>query len=439
MGMSPEPEAEQDGSASVSAAAAPPRQADVVLTTLTADRFDAFHRAEERGFQEETPAEHLDLDRAVTDPSRFFGFTVGGRWVSTFGSFARHLTVPGGTAIPVSAVTAVTVHSAYRRRGLLRRSMQHEFDLCRERGESVAVLYASESGIYGRFGYGNAASEAALSGRTDALGLRSEVAVALDAVGGSVDEVPREVFVGMVRDLHDRLRAARPGSLDRPDTWWNLKLSDPPSWRAGATALRFVVSYDALGRVDGHAAYQVRAGDDLGNPAGVAKIRELEGADAAAYARLWRYMSELDLVRTFVMDRAPVQHALRYVLAEPRAVSTRVHDALYVRILDVAAALSARRYATDIDTVIEVTDPMLPGVAGRFVLRGSLDAAAASRTDREPDMTLCARDLAAAYLGETALSALQAAGLVVEHRPGSVARAATAFGWPVAPFCADVF
>jgi predicted acetyltransferase len=431
--------ADDEAAAPAATPGPPPHLAELRLTGLTADRYDAFDLAAQRGFQEETPAEHRELDRQVTDPARFFGFTVGERWVSTFGSFARQLTVPGGAAVPISAVTAVTVHSAYRRHGLLRRSMQHEFGLCRERGETIAALYASESSIYGRFGYGNAASEAVLSGRTHALDLRTEIAAALEAAGGSVDEVPREAFVDLVRDLHDRLRSARPGSLDRPDAWWNEQLSDPQAWREGATALRCVVSYDDAGRVDGQATYQFKGGDDAGNAAGEVRIREIEAESAPASARLWHYLANLDLARTFTLLTAPVQYPLRHLLADPRAVVTRVQDALYVRLLDMSAALAARRYATDIDTVIDVTDPMLPDVAGRYALAGSPDGATAFRTDRPAEMTLSARDLACAYLGETSLAALHAAGLVVEHRRGAVARAATAFGWPIAPYCADMF
>lgn len=422
-----------------SVASTPPHLAQPRLTPLTPEQFDAFDLAEQRGFQEEKPPEHRDLDREIVDTARYFGFTVDGRWVSTFGSFARRLTVPGGAAIPVSAVTSVTVHSAYRRRGLLRQSMAHEFARCRDRGEPIALLYASESSIYGRFGFANAASEAHLSGRTEALALRGDVERALDAAGGSVDEVPREAFVGMVRDLHDRLRAARPGSLDRPDAWWKAKLSDPVVWREGATALRFVVSYDAGGRVDGQATYQFKEGDDAGNAAGEVRIQEVEAASAVALARLWRYLANLDLARTFSLHRAPVEYELRHLVADPRGIVTRLQDALYLRILDVGAALSARRYATDVDTVIELTDPMLPDLAGRYALRGSAAGAEATRTDRDAEMTLSVRDLAATYLGETSLAALHAAGVVTEHRPGAVARVATALRWPIAPFCADEF
>lgn len=436
----------------------PPHLADLTLTTLTADRFDEFHRAGERGFQEESPSEHTELERAVLQPERFFGFTADGRWVSTFGSVRRMLTVPGGAAVPSSGVTAVTVHSAYRRRGLLRTSMVHEFGLARSRGEAIAALYASESGIYGRFGYGNAASALRLSGRVDALALRPEVAAHLDAAGGSVGEVEREAFVGLVADLHDRLRARRPGSLDRPAAWWAVKLSDPPAWRNGATALRYVISYDATGGVDGFASYRVKGDeDDAGNPAGQALIGEVEAASPTGYARLWRYLANLDLVRTFVVRRVPLDAPLRSMVANPRAITARWQDGLYVRLLDVAAALAARRYAATVDVVIEVRDEVLPDQAGRYRLRTSTAgrqawasgiasadaptglAAEVERVDAGPDISLAIRDLGAAYLGETSLGALHAAGLVQEHRRGAVAEAAVAFGWPVAAHCADVF
>lgn len=453
-----------------------PHLADLTLRTLTADRFEEFHRAAGRGFQEETPPEHVPVERAVTDPGRFFGFTADGRWISTFGSVKRMLTVPGGAAVLMSGVTAVTVHSAYRRRGLLRASMAREFELARSRGEVVAGLYAAESGIYGRFGYGNAASWQRLSGRTGALALRPDVAARLDAAGGSVGEVDRVDFVRLVAGLHDRLTKLRPGSLDRPELWWTAKLSDPPAWRNGGTALRFVISFDAAGRVDGHATYRVKGGDDeAGNPAGEALIGELEADSPVGYARLWRYLANLDLVRTFSMRRAALDDPLRLLVADPRAIANRQFDGLYVRLLDIAAGLAARRYAAQLDAVIEVRDDVLPDQAGRYRVRtvaaGSAVgrsglgvaqnagaehaaenadsraeeglpiglAADVARVDAPPDLSLAVRDLGAAYLGETSLGSLHGAGLVEEHRPGAVAEAAAAFGWPIAPFCADVF
>lgn len=420
--------------------ALPPHRAEPTFAGVEPDDFAAYLRFGENAFFEDPPAEHLALEQAVSDPARFFGAVVGGRRVSTFGSFTRRLTVPGGASMPVSAVTLVTVHPAYRRRGLLTSAMAREFDRCAERGEAIAALYASESGIYGRFGYGNAASELKLSGATRSLALRPEVAEQLAAAGGSVDEVSREDYLAVVPALHERLTARRPGSLDRPADWWNLTLSDPPATRRGATAVRYLVSYAADGRIDGHARYSVNPGESTdGNPAATIRIREAEGDGPAATARLWTYLASVDLVRTFTADRAPLDHALQYLVADARAIVTRRQDALYLRVLDVPRALAARSYAAAIDVVVEVEDRFRPEAGGRFALTGDGSGAQVSRTTRAPHLTIAARDLAAAYLGETSLAALAAAGLVREHQAGSVAAAAAAFFSPIAPFCADTF
>lgn len=417
----------------------PPHLADPRLTPLSTEEFDAFRLASQRGFQEEKPPETLPIDQRITDLPRFFGFTVDGRWVSTFGSFARSLTVPGGMAVSTSAISEVTVHTAYRRRGLLRRAMVEEFARCQRRGEPIATLFASEGGIYGRFGFGSGQLRASLSGQLAAIRFRPEIEAQLAAAGGSVDEVDRAEFLRLAGPLHDRLLPERPGNLDRTDAWWDVKILDPAAWRDGATAYRYVLSYAADGTVDGQAVYSFKADYADGNPRSTVNLVEVEGATAIAEARLWRYLSGIDLATEFSLRMAPVEHRLRYMVMNPRAIVTRSTDWLAVRLIDAAAALAARRYAAPVDTVIEVVDDMLPEAAGRYRVRGDLDGAEAERTDREPELTLTARDLGAIYLGGVSLGSLHHAGLVAERRPGAVARASAGFGWPIAPFCADVF
>lgn len=417
----------------------PPHLAEPKLTPLTAEQFDAFRLASQRGFQEEKPPETLPTDQQITDPLRFFGFTVDGRWVSTFGSFARSLTVPGGAAVPISAISDVTVHTAYRRRGLLRRAMVEEFARCRQRGEPIAALFASEGGIYGRFGFGSGQLRLMLSGHLAAIRLRPEIEAQLTAAGGSVDEVDRAAYLRQAAPLHDRLLPEQPGSLDRTGPWWDVKILDPAAWREGATAHRYVLSYAEDGTVDGQAVYAFKGDYAGGNPRSTVHVIEVEGATAVAEARLWRYLTGIDLATEFSLRMAPAEHRLRYMAMNPRAIVTRSTDWLAVRLVDVAAALAARRYAAPVDTVIEVIDDMLPEAAGRYRVRGGLDAAEAERTDREPELALTVRDLGAIYLGGVSLGSLHRAGLVTEHRPGAVARVSAAFGWHVAPFCADVF
>ena len=131
-----------------------PHLVEPELKHTTNATFTEFHKAIARGFQEEHHAELLDLDRKISDNKRMFGFKVGRRWVATCGDFERQLTVPGGELVPTAAVTVVTVHPPYRRRGLLTRMMVHQLEQVAKRGEPLAALWASESLIYGRYGYG---------------------------------------------------------------------------------------------------------------------------------------------------------------------------------------------------------------------------------------------------------------------------------------------
>ncbi len=413
----------------------PPHLATLEMADVAAEGFAEFHQATQRGFFEEEPAEAVELDRTLFEPGRFYGYRAAGRWVGTFGANSRRLTVPGGSALPAAAVTAVTVAAPYRRRGLLTAMMTRQFADARCRGDVLAVLYASESLIYGRFGYGSAAPQAWLSGRTRSMRFRPDVAFD----GGSVDEITREEYLAVAPALHDALLGRRPGSLDRPARWWPIATYDLEFARQGATALRYVVSYAADGTLDGHATYRIKDGETMTGPDNEVRIAELEASGPAGYARLWRYLFDLDLARSFRRRHAPPDDPILHLVADPRAIHTEVTDGLYVRLLDVPAALSARAYAAPAEVVLEVRDAMVGQNTGRYAVRAARDGADVRRTRRRPDISLDVRELGAVYLGGCTLGALHGAGLVAEHRPGAVAEASVAFGWPVAPFCADMF
>ena len=112
-----------------------------------------------------------------------------------------------------------------------------------------------------------------------------------------------------------------------------------------------------------------------------------------------------------------------------------------MRIIDLPAALGRRAYAAPVDAVLEVTDPLLAGNAGRWRLRaaGQGPGATCERTDQPADVALDIRDLGAAYLGGTRLGALAAAGLVRELRPGTLGRLSAAMTWDPAPWCPQIF
>jgi predicted acetyltransferase len=412
-----------------------PHLAQLELTYATREGTEDFLRATARGFHQDYDPERAGPARGVFEPERNFGYTVAGRWVATCGAYTRRMTVPGGS-VPVAAVSYVTVQPSYRRRGLLSQMMRHQLGSLVEAGvEPVALLWASEAGIYGRYGYGAATAELSLTGPTQEAAFRPEV----DLGPGSVGEVGAEEFRGVAEALHARLLAARPGALDRPGGWWDAVLDDHPARRNGESGYRFALHFDASGRPDGYLSFRTgeRAGGGWG-PGGSVRVVSLDAATASGYARLWRFVLDLDLIRSFQAHRGP-DEPLLHLLANPRAVTSTVSDGTYVRLVDLPRALEARRYAADLDLVLGVRDTLLPQNAGSFRLQAGRDGAEVRRVSAEADVELDVRELGAGYLGGTSFAALHRAGLLTERTPGAVTALAAAFASPQAPYCPDNF
>jgi predicted acetyltransferase len=238
-----------------------------------------------------------------------------------------------------------------------------------------------------------------------------------------------------MRPLHDRVRRAWPGMLDRPGAWWDRRLFDPEHRRGGAAPLRAAIQPGDDGETAGYALFSPKMTWGDHGPAGSASVRELVAETPEARAGLWRFLLGLDLVRTLDWRLAPDGDALTHLLASNDAVNRRAGDGLFVRLLDVEAALSARTYATPVDLVLELSDPFWPACSGRYRLRDG----ACERTEEAPDLALGAEELGAIYLGGTPLTALAAAGRVRELRPRAVHEASVAFRGAVEPWCPEIF
>jgi predicted acetyltransferase len=391
------------------------------LRPATRAEFEEFSRAALSAFHRELGDEDRRRYEQIDEPERSLAWFDDGRIVATTGAFTRELTVPGA-AVPCAAVTAVAVVPTHRRRGLLTAMMRRQLDDLRERGEPVAALWASEGSIYGRFGYGIGARAARLVAR------RPEARLA-PAESGALQAGPAGERVEAMRAVHERVRPQRPGMLDRRGPWWSDRLFDPERDRRGAQPLRAVTVED------GYALYAVRPDDAEDGPAGEVVVRELVAVTPAAHARLWAFLVDQDLTRTVTYELAPVDEPLWLALADARAVRTTVHDAIWLRLVDVAAALGARGYAADPGVVIDVADGFCEWNAGRY--RVSADGC--ERTEEAADLALDVTALATAYLGGATLLELAAAGRVRELTPGAVERASAAFRSDVEPWCPDTF
>lgn len=405
-------------------------------TVRDEDDYRTFNTALYSVFLHDPQADEIALARKFTDLDRLFGFHDGTRWASTAGDYRKQVNLPGGAQVPVAAVTAVTVSPAYRRRGLLTQMMRHQLDGIRDRGtEALAMLFASETMIYGRFGYGSASQNVVLSGRVRDLGFRPEV----DLGDGSVSETDAATLLAVGPAIYDRAVAGLPGRTDRPGAWWEHQIHDNEERRKDSGSIRFALHHEPDGTPSGFAIYRPKPDWSATGPNGALHIEEVRATNPRAYARLWRFLLDIDLVRTIKFDGAAIDEPLRYLIADQRALQCEVVDGIFVRLVEVDRALALRRYGAPVDIVVDVRDEFCPWNAGSFRLRGDLDGAECERTSAPADLTISARDLGAVYLGGTSVAQLVAAGLVDEHTPGSAHRAAAAFGWPVAPAIPDHF
>lgn len=411
---------------------------DLTLRAVSdSDDFDAFMATSYGVFLQDPQQDEIDLMRAFTEYDRMFGFHDGTRWVSTAGAFGKQVVLPGGTTTAVAAVTAVTVSPSHRRRGLLTAMMRHQLEDVRARGtESLAILFASEAGIYGRFGYGMAVPVAEVSGNVRELGFREDVELG----DGSVTHVDAETLLASGPEIHQQAMLQRPGLMERPRPWWDNWIHDNEVRRKDSGKLRFLLHHEPDGTVSGFGIYRPKNGwTDRGQPNSEVHVQEVLATNHRAYAKIWRYLLDMDLIRTFAYDGAAVDEPLLSLVADRRALACEVRDGVYVRLVDVRRALGLRSYAAPVDVVLEVTDGLCPWNTGRVRLRGGPDGAECETTTAPADIALSVRELGAVYLGGVSLQALANGGLVDELTPGAVHRAAVAFGWPVAPGVPDDF
>ncbi|GAA3031732.1 GNAT family N-acetyltransferase [Kitasatospora sp. NPDC127116] len=391
---------------------------------------DTLHAAFGR-FPETPNADGGGVWWAATEMDRnLLAVTADGRPVGTAGACSFELTLPGEVVVPTAGVTSVGVLPTHRRRGVLTALMRRQLDDVRARGEFLSVLLASEAGIYGRFGYGPATYTQRLtvpSGRAAFAAPRARRAAEAPAAG-SVELLRRADCGRIVEEVYDRYRRRQPGALSRPRRWWELGAGQVPI----APTPRYVaVHRDADGTPDGYASYSL--GDDT------LTVDETIAVDDAAHTDLARFVLGHDLVSQVVFRHCPPEHPLRWQLADFRAVQPGGEtDWLWVRLLDVPRALTARGWFTDGELVLDVDDPFL-GEHHRYLLTVRNGKAECVPTDREPDLSLDVRDLGAVYLGGTAPSALVRAGHIRAHRPGAAVLADALFRAERAPHCLHWF
>jgi predicted acetyltransferase len=352
------------------------------------------------------------------------GAVVGGA-----GAFTFNVTVPAGD-VPTAGVSVVGVYPTHRRRGVLRSLMRAQLDDAHERGEPLAALWASEEPIYGRFGYG-------LASFCGEITLAHEYTAFADAAepAGMVRFLEPEEALEAIPPVFERARLQWPGMFSRDRLWWeNREIKDSEDRREGAGPKRWI-AYEQDGAIEGYAVYRHKPGWDSGSTIAELRVIEALGATPQALRDIWGYLLAVDWKATITASLLPPDHPLFLLLATPRRMRYRMGDSLWVRLVDVGAALSARKYSADGTLVFDVQDDFCAWNQGRW----KLDEGVATRTDDDADIALPVQSLGSAYLGGISFAELSRAGRVEELKDGALARADALFRWDRHPWCPEIF
>lgn len=350
-----------------------------------------------------------------------------GRMVGVAAAWPFRITIPGGE-LPCPGVTWVGVLPSHRRRGVATALMRRQLDDVHGRGEPLAALWASDARIYGRFGYGQAAPVHMLDATTETFAFRDDPGPA-----GRIRLVPVAEARELLPPIYERVRPTRAGMLSRSADWWREeRLSD--RWDRPGAGPRFHAVLELDGADEGYAIYKVEQKGERGIADGTVRVVEVIAASTRAERELWRFLFSIDLTSAVDVRIADPAAPLFWSVADPRRLRVRYTDGIWLRLVDVDAALRARSWAADDALLLEVRDGFCPWNAGRHRVGGD-----AGRADGEPDLALDAADLASLYLGGVDPVLLHASGRVEERTPGAVERAAALFRTPLPPFCPEVF
>jgi predicted acetyltransferase len=401
---------------------------DLEYRSPSADEFATVVRAVYSAFGEEVKDEEIERHRRLMPTDRVLAAWDDARPVGVAASYPFQLTVPGGV-LPAAGVTWVGVLPSHRRRGILTGLMRRQLEDVSRRGEPVAILWASEAPIYGRFGYGIAAPETFIDAERGSFALRDD-----PGPRGSVRLLTADEAFELFPSLYESRRRERPGSLARSDTWWrDSLLPDPEHWRDGYGP-KFYALLELDGEPAGYAMYRIKAKWEDGTPQNELRVTDAFAGTPEAVAELWRYLFGVDLVVRVKSGRIDPSWALALMVTDARRLHLSLAEGLWLRLVSLEAALGARGFADAEPAVLEVEDSLFEENAGRWGIGPE-----PGRTEAEADVALDVADLASPFLGAFTFEQLAAAGRARELRPGGLARATALFATPIPPWCPEGF
>ena len=377
----------------------------------------------------------IDTFRLLFDPERSLCAFENGKIVGNVASYYTDMTIPGGTFLPTAGVAQVSVQATHRRKGILTMLMRRQLNEINERDEPIAFLGASETAIYGRFGYGVSSFiqewEFDKHNNTKFInGFNPK---------GQIQFIEIEDAKKIFPDVYEKIRPSRPGFVSRKRANWDNNTGwdwvFKKSTLFGQNPNRFFIKYTVNSETQGYAIYKV---NQTGPFAGELTIMELMALNIDAYKSLWRFCLDMDLVNTVKAPDRPLDDPILWMLQNSRRKRT-LTDSGWLRIVNVEKALAKRAYSFEGEINLQIEDKVCDWNDGIFNLQGSPLGAKCNRSSEKADIVISASSLASIYFGTTSFSNLFSAGLVEENTPGSIQIADSMFRTNNYPWFTDIW
>ena len=403
---------------------------DSLLRPVTPEEFDSFVDLLEMGAGRGPTASARENARGAYPIDRTWGMFDGGRLVGGTASDVLELTVPGGATPAASRPTLAAIAPTSRGRGLATALLAHQLVDFFGRGEHLAVAATSVPGLVDRLGY--AAADRAVEIEIELAYVQPTESPQANI---TLRAISLEEAAGLLPHIFDRHRRGQPGQVARTPAFWTLWWKDLDLYRTSPGPRFFVLAEDENGLAQGYLSYRLATGDLRDAPVAAMIVEDLIAVSAAGGRALWRFCLDFDQARVVRARNVPVDDPLRWLLRDTRGLRvTRTRDFLWLRIVDVDAALAARTYGLDDRLVIEVHDDILRENTGAHALDAGIDGASCSGVSTKADLVMGIADLSAVYLGGTTVNTLVRAGRVEERVAGTARRADEVFASRPAPW-----
>ena len=389
------------------------------IRPISSKEFSEFSETTARAFGIDQDAKYLSMKKSYFDFDRTLAVIHKNGIIGGCVSSPYLLNIPGGQ-VNVAAVADVSVLPNHRRKGILTKMMRTQLSNIYKKGESFAALWAEESPIYGRFGYGISSFH-----ENWVLNRQHNEFNTNIANKGTIEYLNPSKITESLPQIYERATLDVPGIIQRPKMYWQVIAEDFESKRNNESKMQHV-TYSEGNHITGYASYRTV-------PAGIS-VHELIGMDLNSVITLWRFCLDMDLRLQAQIYRRPLDDIFPLLLKDPGRLSRAIKEGLWLRLVDVQKALTLRKYSLQTRLVIRVIDSFCQWNDQTFELQTDGKDNNCLPSNSNPDICISVSDLASVYLGTIKFSTLLKCGRIQQETDNAVHKADMMFSYKQAPW-----